>query len=79
MVQLGTFSAAGSYTYRISLIVSLTFLHENSHAENGVRLTIEMRLTFGIFAKLAVRHAYAYAVYMKSHMQVSPDLVEGNF
>ena len=65
--------------YRISLIISRTFLDETSHPENGVRLTIEMRLTFGIFVKLTVRHAYAYAVYMKSQMRVSPYLVEGNF
>ena len=49
-----------------------------------MRLTIEMRLTFGIFIKLTVRHAYtayayAYAVYTKSHMRVSLGLVEGNF
>ena len=65
--------------YRISLIISRTFLHENSHVKNGVRLTIEMRLTFRIFVKLTVRQAYAYTVHTKSHMRVSPDLVEGNF
>ena len=70
--------------YRISLIISHTFLHETSHPKNGVRLTtemrltIEMRLTFRIFVKLTVRYAYAYAGYMKRHMQVSPDLVERN-
>ena len=68
-----------SYAYRISLIISHTFLRETSHLKNGMRLTIEMRLTFGIFGKLTVRHAYAYAVYTKSHMQVSPDLVEGKY
>ena len=65
--------------YRISLIISRTFLHETSHPKNGVRLTIEMRLTFRISVKLAVIHAYTYTVYTKSHMQVSPDLVKGKF
>ena len=45
--------------YCISLIISRTFLHETPHPKNGVRLTIEMRLTFEIFLKLTVRHAYA--------------------
>ena len=62
--------------YRISLIISRILLHGNSHVRNGVRLIIEMRLTFGIFVKLTVRHAYAHAVYTKSRMRVSPDLVE---
>ena len=52
-------------------------LHETSHPKDGVRLTIEMRPTFGIFLNLTVRHAYAYAVYTKSHMRVSPGLVGG--
>ena len=47
--------------------------------KNGVRLTIEMRLTFGIFVKLTVRHADAHAVYTKSHMRMSPDIVKVNF
>ena len=34
---------------------------------------------FQDFVKLTVRHAYAYAIYTKSLMRVSPDLVEGNF
>ena len=63
----------------ISLIISRTFLHENSHVKNGVRLTIEMRLTFGIFVKLTVRHAHAYAIYTNSHSQGFPDLAEGKF
>ena len=36
-----------------------------------------MRLTFEIFVKLAVRHAYAHVVYTESHMRVSPDIVLG--
>ena len=67
------------FRYRISLIISRTFLHETSHPKNGMRLTIEMRLTFRISVKLTVRHAYTYTVYTKSHMQVSPDLVKGKF
>ena len=65
--------------YGISLIICCTFLHETSHPENGVRLTNEMRLTFESFVKLTVRHAYAYAVCTKSHIPVSPYVVEGNF
>ena len=65
--------------YRISLILSRTFLHENSSVKNGVRLTIEMRLTFRIFVKLTVRHAHAYAVYTKSRMQGYTGLVKGKF
>ena len=68
-----------NFMYRISLIISRTFLHETSHPKNGVRLTIEMRLTFRISVKLTVTHAYTYTVYTKSHMQVSPDLVKGKF
>ena len=71
--------SATAKQHRISLIISHTFLHETSHPKNGVRLTIEMRLTFGIFVKLTVRHAYAHTVYMKSYMRVSLGLVEGNF
>ena len=67
------------YEYRISLITSRSFLHETSHPKNGVRFTIEMRLTFGSFVKLTVRRAYACAVYTKSHMRVSPDLVKSDF
>ena len=63
--------------YLISLIISRTFLHETAQPKNGVRLTIEMRLTFGIFVKFRVRHAYAYVVNTKSHMQGYTDLVEG--
>ena len=70
---------AQNTTYRISLNISRTFLHETSHSKNGVRLTIEMRLTFGIFVNLTVRHAYTYAVYTKSHIWVSFGLVEGKF
>ena len=62
--------------YRISLTISRTFLHETSHPTNGVRLTIEMQLTFRTIVKLTVRHAYAYAKYTKSQMRVSPDVVE---
>ena len=63
--------------YRISLI-SHTFLHENSHVKNGVRLIVEMRHTFEIFVELTVRHAYAYTVFTQSHMPVSLHLVKGN-
>ena len=69
----------GVTIYRISLATSRTFLRENAHAKNGVGLTIKMRLTFGIFAKLTVRRAYPYAVCTNSHMRDSPGLVEGNF
>ena len=34
---------------------------------------------FRDFVKLTVRYAYVYTVYVKSHLRVSPDLVEGNF
>ena len=71
-----SYAAKGRKLYRISLTGSRTFLHETSHPKNGVRLTIEMRLTF---VKLTVRHADAYPVYTKSHMRVSHDLVKGNF
>ena len=49
------------------------------HVKIGVHLAIEMRLAFGIFVKLTVRHVYAYAVHTKSHMQVSPELVKSKF
>ena len=65
--------------YRISLIISRTFLHERPDARSGVRLTIEMRLNFEIFVEWTVRLAVAYIFYTKSHVQVSPHLVEGNF
>ena len=70
---------ANQITYRVSLNTRHTFLHEPHIRKNGVQLKIEMWLTVGYFVKLTVRHAYAYAVYMKSHMRVSLDLVDGNF
>ena len=76
MVSLGI---ASQLDYRISLIISRTFLHETSHPKKRVRLTVEMRITFGIFPNLTIKHAYAYTVYAKSHMRVSPDLAEGKF
>ena len=42
----------GPMDYRISLIISHTFLHETSHPKNGVRLTIEMQLTSRIICKI---------------------------
>ena len=79
MAHASLIGCVSTLHYRISLIVSRTFLHETSHPKNGVRLTIETRLTFGIFVKLTVRRADAHAVYTKSHMRVSSDLVEVNF
>ena len=43
--------------------------------KNGVRLTIEMRLTLKILVELAVRHAIAYAVHAKSPVQAYPYVV----
>ena len=60
------------HVYRISPIISRTFLHERSQTKNRVRITIEMQLTFEHFVESTVRHAIAYILYTKSHVQVSP-------
>ena len=65
--------------YRISPIISRTFLHERSEVKNGVRLAITMRLTFEIFVESPVRHAIAFILYTKRHILLSPHLVEGIF
>ena len=49
----------------------------NSHAKKRVRLTMKIGLTSEIFVESTVGHAIAYKVYTKSHVQVSPHLVEG--
>ena len=61
-----------------SIVQLFTPFNMKVHTRNmGCDLQSRCDLFFKVFVELTVKHAIAYAVYMRSHVQVSSHPVEG--